>query len=120
MSIKIEPPKTAKINSLVLDKVAHEKEKKEFVKEANKHVPLGELNSKETINESEQTQFPWENPIVRKDVTRLFNLRLSEPDWLKLKYLAERSGVSMHAFCLDILIPTMQRRLKKILEKEQL
>lgn len=50
---------------------------------------------------------PWENPAVRNDVKKLFNLRLPESYHLKLKYIIEHQDLpkgyppmSMHNFCL--------------------
>lgn len=42
--------------------------------------------------------YPWEEPGVREDVTKVYNLRLPEPYLLKLKYIAEHTPDSMHKF----------------------
>ena len=52
-------------------------------------------------------QYPWEQPAVREDVTKIFNVRLSEPYLLKLKYIAERTPDSMQQFCLKVLLPAI-------------
>jgi hypothetical protein len=45
--------------------------------------------------------YPWEASGVREDVIRPFNLRLSEPEYLQLKYIVEHGGArSMHQFAL--------------------
>ena len=45
--------------------------------------------------------YPWEASGVREDVIRPFNLRLSEPEYLQLKYIVERGGArSMQQFAL--------------------
>jgi len=119
MTIKINPP--TNVNNMKQTKplgenVAIHEEKKNFVKQANKHQPFGKTIIEE--NELNNELYPWNKPIVRKDVTRIFNLRLSEPDWLKLKYLADHTKESMHSICLDILIPTIHKKLKKLINQE--
>ncbi len=47
--------------------------------------------------------YPWEEAGIREDVTKVYNLRLSEPYLLKLKYIAEHTPDSMQKFCLDVL-----------------
>lgn len=113
MVIKVKPPiKT--LNKIKSD-VEKPLLKKDFVQEAKNHIPLNRIGDIENRHQ----EFPWENPLVRDDVTKLFNLRLSEPDWLKLKYIADKTNQSMHTLCLDILIPFIQKKLKKILEDNQ-
>lgn len=46
---------------------------------------------------------PWDEPHVREDMVKTFNIRLPEPYHLKLAYIAEHMPQSMHNFCLDIL-----------------
>ncbi len=49
-----------------------------------------------------KTGFPWEKPGVSDRVIKAFNLRFPEPEFLKLKFVVERSIFkSVHAFCLD-------------------
>ena len=36
-------------------------------------------------------------------MTKVYNLRLPEPAFLKLKYIAEHTHDSMQKFCLDLL-----------------
>lgn len=113
MPIKINPP--AKIIYKNTDQPI-DISKKDFVQQANKHTPFKKEILGQSNTETDQN-LPWNNPMVREDVTRLFNLRLSEPDWLKLKYLSDITKESMQVICLDILIPSIHRRLKKITNK---
>ncbi|HDQ45973.1 MAG TPA: hypothetical protein ENN17_10840 [bacterium] len=62
--------------------------------------------------------FPWEAPYVRQDVRKLFSLRLSEPDMLKLRYIHRRTGKSMHQFCLDAVLPAIETEISKLTEGE--
>ena len=64
----------------------------------------------------QETIYPWEEARVREDVTKVYNLRFSEPYFLKLKYIAEHSPNSMQKFCLDAIekaIDAEIRRLKR-------
>ena len=61
-----------------------------------------------------KTRLPWEKPEVSERVLKSFNLRLSEPDFLKLKFVAsESSDKSMHAFCTRIIMEEVERKLEK-------
>ena len=44
---------------------------------------------------------PWEDDRVREDVVKGYALRLPEPLYLKLKWVAEQTGRSMNAVCRD-------------------
>ena len=113
MTLKINPPQSLK-KKQESHKFSNDKnvkhDKKTFTDGANKHLPLEqELNEDVNLGKI----YPWNDSSVRGDVTKLFNIRLSEPDWLKLKYLSDKTGDSMHSICLDVLIPAIHRRLKK-------
>lgn len=86
--------------------------KKEFVKGVAQH---GSLTTKiEPSEVTDQLQYPWNAPLVRDDVLKLFNIRLPEKDWLKLKYISECKNKSMQQFCLDFLIPAINKEIKKL------
>lgn len=107
MPISLKKPKN--IGELTLKQT---KTKKEFVKGVAKH---GSLTAKiEQPNLTKTIQYPWDAPLVRDDVLKLFNIRLAEKDWLKLKYICEAKGKSMQQFCLDLLIPAISREIKKL------
>ena len=114
MAMKINPPKKANQPITHADEKHHDisEDKKTFIKKANQHSPIGEITNKESSQ-----KYPWNDEWVRKDVIKLFNLRLSEPDFLKLKYIADQTDSSMHTVCLDIIIPAIQRKIKKLTEK---
>jgi hypothetical protein len=57
----------------------------------------------------------WEDPKVRDDVLKLYNLRLPEPYLLKLKYIAENTPDSMQKFCLDVLLPAIDAKLEELI-----
>ena len=64
----------------------------------------------EVLSES----LPWEDPRVRKDVRRVYNLRLPEPYLLKLKHISEHTSSSMQQFCLGILLPAIDEKVKEL------
>mgnify|MGYP000861114576 CR=1 FL=1 len=63
--------------------------------------------------------YPWDAPGVRTDVAKVFNLRLPEPDLLKLKYIAEHTPKSMQSFCLDALLPAIDTKIKALTDPTQ-
>ena len=58
--------------------------------------------------------YPWNDPKVREDVLKLYNLRLPEPYLLKLKYIAEHTPDSMQKFCLDALLPAIDAKIEQL------
>lgn len=58
--------------------------------------------------------YPWEDDKVRKDVIKPFNIRLSEPYLLKLKYIAEHTPDSMQKFCLTILHEAIDAKIEEL------
>ncbi len=58
--------------------------------------------------------YAWEQPGVREDVIKVYNLRLPEPYLLKLKYIAEKTPDSMHKFCLDILEDAIDAKIEEL------
>ena len=64
-------------------------------------------------------KYPWEDPRVREDVTKVYNLRLPEPVHLQLKWLAERSPESMHEIAVKAVEAEVRRRIRKETQPEQ-
>ena len=60
--------------------------------------------------------YPWEEPGVREDVIKVYNLRLPEPYLLKLKYIAENTPDSMHKFCLKVLQNAIDKKIEELLK----
>ena len=50
---------------------------------------------------------------LRDDVLKVYNLRLPEPYLLKLKYIAEHTPGSMHQFCIDTLLPAIDKKITR-------
>ena len=62
------------------------------------------------------SRHPWEERKLRDDVLKVYNLRLPEPYLLKLKYIAEHTPGSMHQFCLDALLPAIDKKITKLIK----
>ena len=58
---------------------------------------------------------PWEDSKVREDVLKVYNLRLPEPYLLKLKHIAAHTPGSMHQFCIDVLLPAIDKKVKELI-----
>jgi len=58
-------------------------------------------------------QFPWNEANER--VVIPFNLRLPEPLHLKLRYIAENTPLSMHAFVMQVVEEAVDREIKKLI-----
>lgn len=61
-----------------------------------------------------KVSYPWEEESVREDVTKVYNLRLSEPYLLKLKYIAEHTPDSMQKFCLSTIEKEIDKKIKEL------
>ena len=60
-------------------------------------------------------ELPWEQPGVNELIKKSFNLRFSEPDYLKLKFVVEeKKAKSLHIFCLNLINKEVSKYLKKM------
>jgi hypothetical protein len=50
-----------------------------------------------------EVEYPWGKDGVRSDVIKMFNVRLNEPTFLKLKYLSEQKSKSMNSICVSLI-----------------
>ncbi|CAM4401683.1 MAG: hypothetical protein LEGION0398_MBIBDBAK_00250 [Legionellaceae bacterium] len=91
-------------------------DKKTFISESDKKKPVDFILSDK--EKDKDKDYPWLKEYVREDIKKLFNIRMSEPDWLKLKYISDKTGESMQEIIMDCLIPIMNKKLKKIAEEE--
>ena len=60
--------------------------------------------------------YPWEEPHVREDVKKTLPLRIDEPLYLKLKFIAERTPFSMNSFILDRVIDEIEEEIARLTE----
>ena len=69
--------------------------------------------SEDFENQTErENPLPWNAPEVNDRVMKSFNLRLREPDFLKLKFIASQTrDKSMHSFCVRVLMDEVRKEL---------
>jgi len=60
--------------------------------------------------------YPWEDSGIREDVTKIYNLRLSEPYLLKLKFIAKNTPDSMQKFCLNVLQDAIDVKIEELIK----
>ncbi|WP_028316595.1 hypothetical protein [Desulfatibacillum aliphaticivorans] len=94
-----------------------EKAKEAFISEAGpakgKTEDKPEQEASKPPKKKAPAPYPWEAPGVDARVIKAFNLRLSEPDFLRLKYLVEKSNEkSMHAFCARVVMEAVSKGIK--------
>ena len=58
--------------------------------------------------------YPWEEPHIREDVKKNLPLRLSEPLYMKLKYIAEHTPYSMNSFILERLTEEIEEEVTRL------
>ena len=80
---------------------------------------LAEPDTQPASPPRESTLHPWEAPGVREDVTKVFNLRLTEPYFVKLKYISEHTPSSMQQFCMTALLPAIDAKIKELAGAEK-
>lgn len=96
--LKSRPPAKTKLD---LDAfISGAEEKTAPKKEAQKHKSI----------------HPWEESGIREDVTKVYNLRLSEPYLLKLKYIAENTPDSMQKFCLNVMQEAIDAKIEELIK----
>jgi hypothetical protein len=63
-------------------------------------------------------ELPWNSPHM-EDITKTFQLRLKMKHLLMLRYIAENTphNVSMQKFCIDILIPAIEKRVMELTKR---
>ncbi len=67
-----------------------------------------------TRSVQQKAAYPWQEPGIREDVTKIYNLRLSEPYLLKLKFIAENTPDSMQKFCLNVLQDAIDAKIEEL------
>ncbi|HCB12751.1 MAG TPA: hypothetical protein DEP36_04165 [Gammaproteobacteria bacterium] len=88
----------------------------EFIGRAGVHTPEppAPAGAALTMSAVAPEPYPWKVPGVREDVAKVFNLRLPEPDLLKLKYIAEHTPDSMQQFCQRVLRPAIEAKIQEL------
>ena len=70
----------------------------------------------QAIEDTQLAVYPWQEAHIRPDVTKVYNLRLSEAYLLKLKYIAEHTPDSMQKFCLNVLEKAIDDKINEIVK----
>ena len=63
-----------------------------------------------------ETVYPWQESYVREDVKKNLPIRLPEPLYLKLKYIAEHTPYSMNSFILERLTEEIEEEILRLTE----
>ena len=63
---------------------------------------------------SSETVYPWQEPHIREDVKKNLPIRLPEPLYMKLKYIAEHTPYSMNSFILERLTEEIEEEITRL------
>lgn len=66
-------------------------------------TPASPSQGRERERGGEGVERPWEAPHVREDVVKGYALRLPEPLYLQLKWVAEETGRSINTVCREAI-----------------
>lgn len=58
--------------------------------------------------------YPWDEPHIREDVMKSLPLRLSEPLYMKLKYIAAHTPYSMNSFIVERITEEIEEEVAKL------
>ena len=58
--------------------------------------------------------YPWQEPHIREDVMKNLPLRLPEPLYMKLKYIAKHTPYSMNSFILERLTQEIEEEVVRL------
>ena len=64
---------------------------------------------------NQEKTYPWEEPHIREDVKKNIPLRLPEPLYLKLKFIAEHTPYSMNSFILERLTEMIEEEVAELI-----
>lgn len=95
---------------------------KEFIEAAESPKNSGSLSiEKIKLQKPENYDLclPWERKDVRPDVLKVFNLRLPETYYMKLKFLSEKEKESHHKILMDIICPEIDNKIKKLISSKE-
>ena len=90
-----------------------ERVKNDFIAGKTPNVPESSTSENRTAQD-----LPWNAPHVRADVKKLFSLRLSEPDMLKLQFINQQTGISMHQFVLNAVMPAIENEVNRLIARK--
>lgn len=61
-----------------------------------------------------EEKYPWEEAHVREDVKKNLPLRIPEPLYMKLKYIADHTPYSMNSFILERLTAEIEDEIARM------
>jgi len=61
-----------------------------------------------------ETVYPWDEAHIREDVKKNLPIRLPEPLYMKLKFIADNTSYSMNSFILERLTAEIEDEIAKI------
>lgn len=64
---------------------------------------------------STEEVYPWEDPRVREDVKKNLPIRLPEPLYMKLKFIADHTPYSMNSFILEKLTEEIEEEINHLI-----
>ena len=83
-------------------------------------APGGAVELQTSISPPEDEILPWEGPGVREDVVKQYNLRLPEPDLLKLRYVVEKQRAkSINSYILNVLLPQLDADVAELTGRKE-
>ena len=95
-------------------------EKEAAAQEFISAAPGARVDPKASQTIAEEESLPWEGPGVREDVVKQYNLRLAEPDLLKLRYVVERRRAkSINAYILDVLLAQLHADVAELTGRKE-
>jgi hypothetical protein len=104
---------TSKIDLNKLDKFASKADySHEFKEEIENENVAVEEESKNV--ENEKHQYPWQKPAVREDIDKSYAVPISEPDYLKLKFISQNTPYSMRKFCREVVSKAINEKINEI------
>ena len=73
-----------------------------------------EKTEPQKVTPKRKSKYSWESSGVREDVTKVYNLRLSEPYLLKLKNIPQQTPDSIQKFCINVLEKEIDNKIKEL------
>ena len=76
--------------------------------------PFQPPRSRRASRRPRQGPTPGPRPVCVRTSPRWFNLRLPEPDLLKLKYIADQTPDRMQQFYQRVLLPAIEAKIEEL------
>jgi hypothetical protein len=76
-----------------------------------------ELNEEVVPPKKREKRYPWENPKVRAEIVKGYNVRIPEPYLLKLRFIAEKTPDSMQGFIAKVLFPAIDKKIDDLIKQ---